>query len=545
MKNFLKLVLFIFAAGYLNLGKAQFCEFDTLSGFGQTRLDGLVQAKDKSFFVAGRYGIGGQSNDGVTSYKQSVFLRKVDTCNQKIWEINIDSTNSPFDYYIPKQYSPNVLKKSGDFYVLSMGVVLGKDIVYKFDEYGNVISLNPIDKALFGSVMSENKFYDFESLGDSIQILHKDSNEQIMDTIFIHLTGFKPQILELKKTNSNSINLLVKSHSNDSNYKWLIIDSLGNKWYDLGVKSESGKLVQLTLNSQANGLFGLVELPGGKQFKLIHYDAQGGVLFDNSLSSPGIKDYAFLHVAEQGILLRFDHVSLVFNNDLQFIKSDTLMGYYELERPYINAHNAILSEDNQVLQVGFLESRGGISSFPRFRTWVKKSYLITYVKDLSIEGPSSIFIREAYVLLKGIILPNHASNKTLIWSVDDTSIAFISSFGFLSFRKWGNVTVKAQAADGSMVEAQKKIFIYPVMGLLGNENDFNVQIFPNPASTSVQIQSKYALESSYLADYTGRIIEQFGAEQNIDVSQISPGIYFLNISTNKGQVIQKLLIEKP
>ncbi|MDP3928389.1 MAG: hypothetical protein Q8R57_05165 [Bacteroidota bacterium] len=43
MKNLLKLVVFIFVAGYLNLGKAQYCEFDTLSGFRQMCIDGLVQ----------------------------------------------------------------------------------------------------------------------------------------------------------------------------------------------------------------------------------------------------------------------------------------------------------------------------------------------------------------------------------------------------------------------------------------------------------------------------------------------------------------------
>jgi len=545
MKNLIKCMLFVCALGYSNLGYAQFCEFDTLSSFGQTRIDGIVQLNDKSFLMAGRYGIGGQLNDGFNSYKQFVFLRKVDTCNQKIWEILLDSADSKFDYFQTKHFEPKVLKKQEDFYLLSMGIHLKKDSVYKFDENGNYVKPNPADKALFGSAISENKFFVFACSGDSLQLFYIDSNEQHLDTISIHLPGFKPEIIELKKTSPNQLNLLVKSLSNDSNYRWLIIDSSGSAVYDTLVKGELGKIVQLALNHHADGFYSLEMLVGGKDYYLSTLDAHAVVNQRFALKCQDIIDYQFLNVSEHTILLRFEHISMIFDADLNFLVSDTLTGFYDSERPQIISHNAILTSENQVFQTGYLWSRGGISSFPRFRTWIKKSYLFPYVKSLRIEGPSSIENFGLPVQFEAIISPINAANKNVSWSVNDTNKAVIVNNGYIIVLRTGIVVVRAKTTDGSNLIAEKNVWILPFNSLLNQEGPNKIILFPNPAHTTVQIESKEnTIENSYLTDLAGKIIQDFGSDQTLDVSQIANGIYLLHISSAKGQTVKKLWIDK-
>ena len=66
--------------------------------------------------------------------------------------------------------------------------------------------------------------------------------------------------------------------------------------------------------------------------------------------------------------------------------------------------------------------------------------------------------------LTAVILPSNATNKTLVWSVSDASIATISSTGVLTPLANGTIKVTAEATDKSGVIAEKSINISGVAG---------------------------------------------------------------------------------
>lgn len=65
--------------------------------------------------------------------------------------------------------------------------------------------------------------------------------------------------------------------------------------------------------------------------------------------------------------------------------------------------------------------------------------------------------------MKAEVKPAHATNKEIIWSVENgTGAATINADGLLTATKVGTVTVKATARDGSKVVGTKEILILPI-----------------------------------------------------------------------------------
>lgn len=78
------------------------------------------------------------------------------------------------------------------------------------------------------------------------------------------------------------------------------------------------------------------------------------------------------------------------------------------------------------------------------------------VDALEIVGDSEIYGTHKYT---AVITPEYATNKNVIWSVDDEDIAEISQSGLLTAKKKGTVTVIAKSADGNASD-RKKITVH-------------------------------------------------------------------------------------
>ncbi|MBS1589656.1 MAG: T9SS type A sorting domain-containing protein [Bacteroidetes bacterium] len=81
-----------------------------------------------------------------------------------------------------------------------------------------------------------------------------------------------------------------------------------------------------------------------------------------------------------------------------------------------------------------------------------------------------------------------------------------------------------------------------------DQSKADINIFPNPASATVKINSGTAcIKSVFLYDYTGRIVYARSVSDNphhtpMDCSQLSEGIYFLNLETDKENFRKKLMV---
>ena len=96
-------------------------------------------------------------------------------------------------------------------------------------------------------------------------------------------------------------------------------------------------------------------------------------------------------------------------------------------------------------------------------------------------------------------------------------------------------------------------FSTPLNGLIAlSSTNFNTQdskqvtLFPNPTHGLLTISSKDAITAFHVFDHLGRKVNQYNAILNnqIDLSHLEDGIYFVEIISAERKVVQKLILKK-
>jgi hypothetical protein len=88
-----------------------------------------------------------------------------------------------------------------------------------------------------------------------------------------------------------------------------------------------------------------------------------------------------------------------------------------------------------------------------------------------------------------------------------------------------------------------------IVGVKENSKSFAVNVFPNPAKASIQIQSAIFITKVAIYSVTGQKVKSVSAETNlsgttINTSDLIRGVYFMTLSDEKGnQVTKKIIIE--
>jgi len=78
--------------------------------------------------------------------------------------------------------------------------------------------------------------------------------------------------------------------------------------------------------------------------------------------------------------------------------------------------------------------------------------------------------------------------------------------------------------------------------------DKSIKFYPNPASDFMSISSANLLQNAAIVDMSGRIVSQISftgnsREQRVSLSNLSSGIYFVTINSERGQKIEKLVVD--
>ena len=73
------------------------------------------------------------------------------------------------------------------------------------------------------------------------------------------------------------------------------------------------------------------------------------------------------------------------------------------------------------------------------------------------------------------------------------------------------------------------------------------EAFPNPASTTIQLQAKAEIQAVQLFDVSGKMVLQNNSinhtHYQLPVQQLAEGIYFAKIRFEQGVISEKLIIE--
>ncbi|RFM32567.1 Ig-like domain-containing protein [Chitinophaga silvisoli] len=127
-----------------------------------------------------------------------------------------------------------------------------------------------------------------------------------------------------------------------------------------------------------------------------------------------------------------------------------------------------------------------------------KTYTVIYipVSSLTLDTTSvNVFVGSTFQL-NAIFNPAKASNKEVLWTSSDTTIAQVNSSGTISGIKQGDVIVTATAADNPAIVAQANIHVanvqatnltlQPSNAIIGAMDTLRVKVTFQPANTSIK-----------------------------------------------------------
>lgn len=96
--------------------------------------------------------------------------------------------------------------------------------------------------------------------------------------------------------------------------------------------------------------------------------------------------------------------------------------------------------------------------------------------------------------------------------------------------------------DGSIANAQKSDLM---VGINDVKND-ELNVYPNPATDKLTITSESSIQELQIFNQTGQLIKSAKSDSNMvnmNVSELTPGIYFIQLFTSNKVITRKLVIE--
>ncbi|MCO6500610.1 MAG: T9SS type A sorting domain-containing protein [Vicingus serpentipes] len=83
-------------------------------------------------------------------------------------------------------------------------------------------------------------------------------------------------------------------------------------------------------------------------------------------------------------------------------------------------------------------------------------------------------------------------------------------------------------------------------GVVDSEINTNkISLFPNPTSNQLTLDSEMNIDEATIFDVSGQVIKSIVLNSNtIDVSELSDGVYFLRVTTEKGQIFNQKFIKQ-
>ena len=174
---------------------------------------------------------------------------------------------------------------------------------------------------------------------------------------------------------------------------------------------------------------------------------------------------------------------------------------------------------------------------------------IDMVNSINVYGQSGnnvIYTPGGTLQMYADIMPTYADDATYTWSVTNgTGTATIDANGLLTAMTDGNVTVTATANDASGVTGTTSITIAnQSIGVNEQLANQNISIYPNPVKSQLTISAEERIESIVIMDLTGKIIKTIVNPINtVDVSNLTNGVYFLQLKMANGLVSKKFIKE--
>jgi hypothetical protein len=187
-------------------------------------------------------------------------------------------------------------------------------------------------------------------------------------------------------------------------------------------------------------------------------------------------------------------------------------------------------------------------------------YATLTIKVIDPDAPTSMIIKSEgdVTQIVGIVstlqfyVENADNGETaeVDWSVDNIRAASIDANGLLTTSRLGTVMVRAILKSNDEVSATFTIKIVNTLGIDNPSELEQVRLYPNPANRFVYLEIPQQLEevSVKILDVTGKCIfvntNLQSGKHTLSTDRLSNGMYFMQITSDKGNIVRKVLINK-
>lgn len=144
-----------------------------------------------------------------------------------------------------------------------------------------------------------------------------------------------------------------------------------------------------------------------------------------------------------------------------------------------------------------------------------------------------------------------AKGYKYLWNTGDTTDSLVT--GPLYTSQTYYVSISENGGGGCSIDsAEITVNVYDCAGVETYTDALQIKVFPDPVDSRLLLQSSLPFEKSnilIITDMMGRKVysESIGTleanQLEINVSSLAPGIYFLQLQTNKGTIVAKFIKE--
>lgn len=138
--------------------------------------------------------------------------------------------------------------------------------------------------------------------------------------------------------------------------------------------------------------------------------------------------------------------------------------------------------------------------------------------------------------LTATITPSNAADMGLSYNSSNSSIVLVSDFGLVTAVSEGTATITVTTDDGDFTDSIE-IIVIRQEPILSVNSDLTL-VYPNPATNYILIPK--SLHGSYsILDISGKkVISGFINKQQIDISLLKRGVYFIDVSEHRIRFIK-------
>jgi hypothetical protein len=240
-----------------------------------------------------------------------------------------------------------------------------------------------------------------------------------------------------------------------------------------------------------------------------------------------------------------------YNTESWYIKGDTIISTYE----YKILHSSSEPDPTSWTLRGFMREDSTKKVWLRWKNDIEE--ILIYDFSLSIGDSISIgYMPEYYHIdsITSVEINGTTRNKYWISQEDyDWNDTWIEGIGSNKGIVQGMMLIGGWSWLLCMSDYGELIYMnpnYESCYLITEINETEKQlihIYPNPAKNTLIIENveNFGIKSISILNQNGQEIKQFESRlEQLDLSEIKSGLYFLRISLENGQLIKKIVIEK-